>query len=107
MIPARTFAARTDGSSTFRRKKSCRSRLRRPLTLASPRVLVAGLGNVFLGDDAFGVEGARRLLTAGLPPEVRVLDAGIRSVHLGYELREAQYETTILVDVVCRGGHPG
>jgi hydrogenase maturation protease len=77
------------------------------LTLASPRVLVAGLGNIFLGDDAFGVEVARRLLTTGLPPDVRVIDAGIRSVHLGYELREAQYETTILVDVVCRGGDPG
>jgi hydrogenase maturation protease len=74
---------------------------------ASPRVLVAGLGNIFLGDDAFGVEVARRLLLAGLPPEVRVIDAGIRSLHLGYELREAQYETTILVDVVCRGGDPG
>ena len=81
--------------------------MRRPLTPASPRVLVAGLGNMFLGDDAFGVEVARRLLTAGLPPEVRVIDAGLRSVHLGYELREAQYETTILVDVVCRGGEPG
>ena len=75
--------------------------------LASPRVLVAGLGNIFLGDDAFGVEVARRLLSAGLPPEVRVIDTGIRSLHLGYELREAQYETTILVDVVCRGGDPG
>jgi hydrogenase maturation protease len=77
------------------------------LTPASPRVLVAGLGNIFLGDDAFGVEVARRLLTTGLPPGVRVIDAGLRSVHLGYELREAQYETTILVDLVCRGGPPG
>ena len=77
------------------------------MTLASPRVLVAGLGNIFLGDDGFGVEVARRLLTAGLPPDVRVMDVGIRSLHLGYELREAQYETTILVDVVGRGGDPG
>jgi hydrogenase maturation protease len=77
------------------------------VTLASPRVLVAGLGNIFLGDDGFGVEVARRLLTARLPPDVRVMDVGIRSLHLGYELREAQYETTILVDVVDRGGDPG
>lgn len=70
-------------------------------------MLVAGLGNIFLGDDAFGVEVARRLLAAGVPPEVRVIDAGIRSLQLGYELRETQYETTILVDVVCRGGDPG
>lgn len=74
---------------------------------ASPRVLVAGLGNIFLGDDAFGVEVSRRLLKAGVPPDVRVLDVGIRSVHLGYEMLEAHYETTIFVDVVCRGGDPG
>jgi hydrogenase maturation protease len=77
------------------------------VTLASPRVLVAGLGNIFLGDDGFGVEVARRLLTAGLPSDVRVMDVGIRSLHLGYDLRETQYETTILVDVVSRGGDPG
>ncbi len=77
------------------------------MTLASPRVLVAGLGNIFLGDDGFGVEVARRLLTAGVPSDVRVMDVGIRSLHLGYDLRETQYETTILVDVVRRGGDPG
>ena len=77
------------------------------MATASPRVLVAGLGNIFLGDDAFGVEVSRRLLTADLPPDVRVMDVGLRSVHLAYELLEAQYETTILVDVVCRGGDPG
>jgi hydrogenase maturation protease len=76
-------------------------------TASGPRVLVAGLGNIFLGDDAFGVEVSRRLLTAGLPPDVRVMDVGIRSVHLAYQLLEADYDTTILVDVVCRGGDPG
>jgi hydrogenase maturation protease len=74
---------------------------------ANPRVLVAGLGNIFLGDDAFGVEVARRLIDAGVPPAVRVVDAGIRSVHLAYELIENEYDTAILVDAVSRGGDPG
>jgi hydrogenase maturation protease len=72
-----------------------------------PRVLVAGLGNIFLGDDAFGVEVVKRLATAHLPADVRVLDVGTRSLHLAYELRERAYETVILIDVVSRGGAPG
>src|SRR5687768_5994190 len=108
MIRAPTFIALTAASGIFPRKRSCPS-LKRPsmATASGPRVLVAGLGNIFLGDDAFGVEVSRRLLTAGLPPDVRVMDIGIRSVHLAYELLEADYDTTILVDAVCRGGDPG
>lgn len=70
------------------------------------RVLVAGIGNVFLGDDAFGVEVVKRLATAGLPPEVQVADYGISGLHLAYELLSG-YETTILVDAAPRGGEPG
>jgi hydrogenase maturation protease len=78
------------------------------VTRADPhRLLVAGLGNVFLGDDAFGVEVAKRLATMALPETVRVLDAGIRSVHLAYELVEGNYDTAILIDIVSRGGDPG
>ena len=73
----------------------------------SPRVLVAGVGNVFLGDDGFGVEVARELLlNADLPPDVKVADFGIRGVHLAYELCDG-YELAILVDAVPRGGEPG
>lgn len=73
----------------------------------SPRVLVAGVGNVFLGDDGFGVEVARQLLlNADLPPDVKVADFGIRGVHLAYELCDG-YELAILVDAVPRGGEPG
>ncbi|HEY8479652.1 MAG TPA: hydrogenase maturation protease [Spirillospora sp.] len=71
------------------------------------RVLVAGIGNVFLGDDAFGVEVARRLGCAGLPEEVRVADYGIRGVHLAYELLDGDHDTLILVDAMPVDGPPG
>jgi hydrogenase maturation protease len=72
----------------------------------NPRVLVAGVGNVFLGDDGFGVEVARRLAGEPLPGWVRVGDFGIRGVHLAYELLEG-YEAAILVDAAPRGEAPG
>lgn len=70
-------------------------------------VLVAGVGNVFLSDDAFGVEVAQRLQTAVVPSGVRVVDFGIRSLHLAYELLEGDYDLTLLVDATQRGGAPG
>jgi hydrogenase maturation protease len=72
----------------------------------SRRVLVAGVGNVFLGDDGFGVEVARRLAAEDLPGWVEVADFGIGGVHLAYQLLEG-YDTAILVDAVPRGGEPG
>jgi hydrogenase maturation protease len=74
---------------------------------ARPRVLVAGLGNIFLGDDGFGVEVVKRLSSRSLPEHVAVADFGIRGLHLAYELLEARYETTILVDATSRGEPPG
>jgi hydrogenase maturation protease len=65
-------------------------------------VLVAGVGNLFLGDDGFGPEVARRL--TGLPPHVRVVDYGIRGMHLAYDL--LGYDTLIMVDAVP-GTPPG
>ena len=76
------------------------------MSLPTPKVLVAGVGNVFLGDDGFGVEVARRLATESLPDWVRVGDFGIRGVHLAYELLEG-YEAAILVDAAPRGEAPG
>jgi hydrogenase maturation protease len=70
------------------------------------RVLVAGVGNVFLGDDGFGVEVAARLAGQRMPAGVRVADYGIRGVHLAYELLEG-YDGLILVDAVSRGEPPG
>ena len=70
------------------------------------RVLVAGVGNIFLGDDGFGVEVARRLATEGLPEWVRIADYGISGLHLAYDLADG-YETTILIDATSRGDDPG
>src|SRR5215472_11455416 len=70
------------------------------------RVLVAGVGNVFLGDDGFGVEVARRLARMDLPAGVAVGDYGISGMHLAYDLADG-VETAILVDAMPRGGEPG
>ncbi len=70
------------------------------------RVLVAGVGNIFLGDDAFGVEVAQRLARRRLPDGVRVVDFGIRGLDLVYALLD-DYEAVILVDAAPRGGPPG
>jgi hydrogenase maturation protease len=74
--------------------------------MTRPRILVAGVGNIFLGDDAFGVEVAQRLLRRNLPSEVRVVDFGIRGLDLTYALLDG-YEAVILVDAAPRGGPPG
>lgn len=68
-------------------------------------VLVAGVGNIFFGDDAFGSEVVRMLASQPLDG-VKVEDFGIRGLHLAYELL-AGYERAILVDAVPRGGAPG
>lgn len=70
------------------------------------KVLVAGIGNIFLGDDAFGVETVRRLLGRELPAGVRVTDFGIRGFDLAYALQNG-YETVILVDAYPHGQPPG
>jgi hydrogenase maturation protease len=70
------------------------------------RVLVAGLGNVFLGDDGFGVEVVRRLAGRPLPANVEVADIGIRGVHLAFELLDG-VGLLILADAAQRGEPPG
>jgi len=70
------------------------------------RLLIAGVGNIFLGDDGFGVEVARRLADADLPDWAHVVDYGIRGMHLAYDLANG-YESMILVDTTARGGSPG
>src|SRR5262245_48154743 len=72
-----------------------------------PRTLVAGIGNIFLGDDGFGVEVVKRLAAEPLPEGVDVKDFGIRGVHLAYELADDRYDAVILVDAVPRGKPPG
>jgi hydrogenase maturation protease len=70
------------------------------------RVLVACVGNIFLGDDGFGVEVAARLARRPLPDHVRVVDFGIRGLHLAYELLDG-VDRLILVDAAQRGEKPG
>jgi hydrogenase maturation protease len=74
---------------------------------ASARILVAGLGNVFFGDDGFGVEVAVRLNGRELPTGVQVIDFGIRSYDLAYALTSGRYDAAILVDATSRGGVAG
>jgi hydrogenase maturation protease len=71
-----------------------------------PRVLVAGIGNIFLGDDAFGCEVVRRMLTRPQPDGVRVVDFGIRGLDLAYALLDG-YDAAVLVDAMPRGEPPG
>ncbi|MFF7976027.1 hydrogenase maturation protease [Streptomyces sp. NPDC007905] len=73
---------------------------------AAGRLLVAGVGNIFLGDDAFGPEVIRALERRPLPREVRVRDYGIRGMDLAYALLEGHC-TAVLVDAAPRGHRPG
>ncbi len=70
------------------------------------RLLVAGIGNIFFGDDGFGSEVARRLAGDGRVEGVTIEDYGIRGMHLAYELVSG-YDRVILIDAVPRGGKPG
>src|SRR6185295_1356137 len=74
--------------------------------MTQPSILIAGVGNIFMGDDAFGVEVVQRLSARKLPDGVQVRDFGIRGFDLAYALMEDQ-DVTILVDATPRGGEPG
>jgi hydrogenase maturation protease len=71
-----------------------------------PRILVAGIGNVFLGDDGFGVALAGRLAERELPAGVEVVDFGIRGMDLAYAIQDG-YEAVVMLDATPRGGSPG
>ncbi|MDQ3740527.1 MAG: hydrogenase maturation protease [Actinomycetota bacterium] len=70
------------------------------------RVLLAGIGNVFLGDDGFGVALADRLARRELPTGVEVVDYGIRGMDLAYALLDG-WDVVVLLDATPRGGAPG
>ncbi|MFJ2033721.1 hydrogenase maturation protease [Streptosporangium sp. NPDC087985] len=70
-------------------------------------ILIAGVGNIFLGDDGFGVTVARQLAAMDLPDGVRVTDFGIRGIHLAYELTGGGHDTAIILDAAARGSPPG
>jgi hydrogenase maturation protease len=70
------------------------------------RILIAGIGNIFFGDDAFGVEVIRELTKSPLPQGINAVDFGIRSYDLAYAIMDG-YAATILVDITARGEPPG
>ena len=72
----------------------------------APAILVAGIGNIFLGDDGFGVEVAQRLSQRDFPEGVRVVDFGIRGLDLAYALTDGP-QVTMLIDACPRGAAPG
>lgn len=72
----------------------------------SCRILVAGIGNIFLGDDGFGCEVVQRLAERELPEGVEVVDFGIRGLDLAYALHD-DYEAVVFVDATPRGEEPG
>jgi hydrogenase maturation protease len=70
------------------------------------RILIACIGNIFLGDDGFGVEVARELSAMQLSSGVKLVDFGIRGLDLAYALLHP-WQAVVMVDVVKRGGPPG
>jgi hydrogenase maturation protease len=70
------------------------------------KALVAGIGNIFMGDDGFGCEVARRLSGLQLPEGVDVVDFGIRGIDLGYALTDG-YDLAVLIDAMDSGAAPG
>jgi hydrogenase maturation protease len=70
------------------------------------RILVAGIGNIFFGDDGFGPEVIQRGCAALAGSDVRVVDYGIRGMHLAYDLLE-EWAGLILVDAVPNQGAAG
>ena len=71
-----------------------------------PPILIACLGNIFYGDDAFGTEVARGLAACRLPENVRLVDFGIRGLDLAFELAN-DYALVVLVDAIEAGAAPG
>jgi hydrogenase maturation protease len=74
--------------------------------MSEPSILIAGIGNIFLGDDGFGCEVLRHLTQRSWPANVRVVDFGIRGFDLAYALLDG-HEVTIFVDATPRGSEPG
>jgi hydrogenase maturation protease len=74
--------------------------------MTGARMLVAGVGNIFLSDDGFGSEVLRRMAGVPTPPDVHLVDIGIRGVHLAYQLLDG-YDVLVVVDAAQRGHAPG
>ena len=78
----------------------------RTTSMTKPRILIAGIGNIFHGDDAFGVEVVRRVRQQPQAEGIDAVDFGIRGFDLACALM-GEYDAAILVDAIARGGPPG
>jgi len=76
------------------------------MTGGEGQILVGCIGNIFLGDDGFGVEAARALAAVDLPAEAKLVDYGIRALDLAYALLQP-WRAVILVDTIARSGAAG
>jgi len=74
--------------------------------VSANRILVAGIGNIFFGDDAFGCEVAAELTKRSWPDGVNIVDFGIRAYDLAYAIMDG-YDATVLIDAAPRGENPG
>lgn len=70
------------------------------------KILITGIGNIFLGDDGFGCEVIRRLKLETLPEGVAAVDFGVRGYDLAFALTD-DYDAVILVDATSRGEPAG
>jgi hydrogenase maturation protease len=74
--------------------------------MQAPRTLIAGIGDIRLGDDGFGSEVARQMMEGFMVPGVGVVDFGTRGLDLAYCLLE-EFDLVILVEAFARGEAPG
>jgi len=100
------WIATSDIDSFIQRTKLSRFKGKAQFSTGMKRILVAGIGNIFFGDDAFGCEVATELAKRPLPEGVNVRDFGIRSYDLAYAMME-DYELIIFIDALSRGEAPG
>jgi hydrogenase maturation protease len=100
------WIATSDIDSFTQRTKLSRFEGAAQFSTGMKRILVAGIGNIFFGDDAFGCEVAAELAKRPLPDGIKVRDFGIRSYDLAYAMME-DYELIIFIDAVSRGEAPG
>src|SRR5206468_3494520 len=89
-----------------RDRAGARPILDRRAAVSARRMLVAGVGNIFLSDDGFGSEVVRRMQGVPVPADVDVIDVGIRGVHLAYQLLDG-YDVLVVIDAAARGQAPG
>ena len=104
--PGHRFFFSPDEVEVLGREADGEEEVAEPPTTRDRRILVAGIGNVFLGDDGFGVALVDRLARRDLPAGVEVRDFGIRGMDLAFAMQDG-YDAVVLVDATPRGQPPG